>query len=60
MTHAPIVPCGRPGRPALSKRGIVVEANYVDFDSFGSVVDVTNIRTIDTSRATSAMDVTSA
>jgi hypothetical protein len=45
---------------ALSKRGVVVEANYVDFDSFGSVVDVTNIRTVDTSRATSTMDVTSA
>ena len=45
---------------ALGKRSVVVEANYVDFDSFGSVVDVTNIRTIDTNRAQSTMDVTSA
>jgi len=49
------------GRVAtLGKRGVVVEANYVDFDSFGSVVDVTNIRTIDTNRTQSPTDVTSA
>lgn len=48
------------GRVAgLSKRHVVVEANYVDFDSFGSVVDVTNIRTIDTNRTNSPMDVAS-
>jgi hypothetical protein len=45
---------------ALAKRGVVVEANYVDFDSFGSVVEVTNIRTIDTNPTQSTMDVTSA
>jgi hypothetical protein len=31
---------------ALSKRDLVVEANYVDFDAGGSVVDVTNIHTV--------------
>jgi len=44
---------------ALSKRHVVVEANYVDFDTFGSVVEVTNIRTVDTDRTKSTMDVTS-
>jgi len=41
---------------ALSKRGLVVEANYVEFDSGGSVVDVTNIRTVEANRAKSAVD----
>jgi hypothetical protein len=31
---------------ALTKRDVFVEANYVDFGSDGSVVEVTNIRTI--------------
>jgi len=41
---------------ALSKRGLVVEANYVEFDSGGSVVEVTNIRTVAAGRAKSAVD----
>lgn len=40
----------------LSKRGLVVEANYVDFDSGGSVVEVTNIRTVEINRTESAVD----
>jgi hypothetical protein len=31
---------------ALSKQSLVVEANYVDFGSDGSVVGVTHIRTV--------------
>jgi hypothetical protein len=31
---------------ALGKRGLVVEANYVDFGTHGSVADVTSIRTV--------------
>jgi hypothetical protein len=31
---------------ALSRQGLVVEANYVDFGTAGSVAEVTNIRTI--------------
>jgi hypothetical protein len=31
---------------ALSKRGLVVEANYVDFGSGGSVAEVTTLRTL--------------
>ena len=38
---------------ALAKRGLVVEANYVDFDTGGSVVEVTNIRTVEVGRAPS-------
>src|SRR5215469_18954275 len=38
---------------ALTKRSLVVEANYVDFDSGGSVVEVTNIRTVEVGRAPS-------
>jgi len=41
---------------ALTKRGLVVEANYVEFDSGGSVVEVTNVRTIEVNRAESAVD----
>jgi len=45
------------GRVAgLSKRGLVVEANYVDFDSGGSIVDVTNIRTLQINRNKPAVD----
>ena len=32
---------------ALSKRALVVEANYVDFGTFGSVANVTSIRTVE-------------
>jgi hypothetical protein len=39
---------------ALTKRGLVVEANYVEFDSGGSVAEVTNIRTVEVNRAKSA------
>jgi hypothetical protein len=41
---------------ALSKQGVVVEANYVEFDTGGSVVEVTNIRTAEVNRAKSADD----
>jgi hypothetical protein len=41
---------------ALSKQGLVVEANYVEFDTGGSVVEVTNIRTVDLNRQKSAED----
>jgi hypothetical protein len=41
---------------ALSKRGLVVEANYVDFDSGGSVAEVTNIRTVEISRPKASVD----
>jgi hypothetical protein len=41
---------------ALSKRDLVVEANYVDFDAGGLVVDVTSIRTLHISRTKSAAD----
>jgi len=44
----------------LTKQPVVVEANYVDFDSFGSVAEITNIRTVDTNPANSTVDVTSA
>jgi hypothetical protein len=40
----------------LSKQGVVVEANYVEFDTGGSVVEVTNIRTVEVNRAKSADD----
>ena len=40
----------------LSKRGLVVEANYVDFDAGGSVVEVTNVGTAEMNRAKSAVD----
>jgi hypothetical protein len=39
---------------ALTKRGLVVEANYVEFDSGGSVAEVTNIRRVEVNRAKSA------
>ena len=41
---------------ALSKRDLVVEANYVEFDSGGSVVEVTNVRTVEVNRAKSAVN----
>jgi hypothetical protein len=31
---------------ALSRQDLVVEANYVDFNSHGSVIEITNIRTV--------------
>jgi len=45
------------GRVAkLTKQGLVVEANYVEFDSGGSVVEVTNVRTVEVNRTKSAME----
>jgi len=41
---------------ALTKRSLIVEANYVDFDSGGSVVEVTNVRTVEVGRTAAATD----